>query len=324
MLNHFAIYVIFGKILVIMKRKPDTIFSAFEKALKKRFAIGAFNFYNLETLQAILEAGEAMETPVICSVSEGALEYMGVDTTVMMFEALVEKKKFPAYLHLDHGKSFEVCKKAIDAGFDSVMIDGSSLPFEKNVELTKQVVKYADKNGVFVEGEIGTLSGVEDSVVVKDSKFTDPKEAKEFVEKTGVNSVAVAIGTSHGAYKFSGEPKLRIDILSEIESELGKFPIVLHGASTVDAEIVNKINKEGGNIKGAKGVSAKDLALICSEHNVCKVNVDTDLRLSFIASLRKNLRASPKEINPRFFLSSAREEMKNVVISKIKLFQGKL
>lgn len=309
-----------------MKRKPDTIFITFEKALKKRFAIGAFNFYNLETLQAILEAGEAMASPVICSVSEGALKYMGIDATVMMFDALTEKKKYPAYLHLDHGKSFEVCRKAIDAGFDSVMIDGSSLPFDENVKLTKRVVKYADKHGVFVEGEIGTLSGIEDNVEVedKDARFTNPKEAKQFVMQTGVNSVAVAIGTSHGAYKFSGEPKLRIDILSEIEKELGKFPIVLHGASTVDAKIVRQINARGGKIKGAKGVSPKELALICSEHNVCKVNVDTDLRLCFIASLRKNLKASPKEINPRFFLSDAREEMKNLVVSKIKLFQGNL
>ena len=308
-----------------MKKKLDTIFETFEKALKKRFAVGAFNFYNLETLQAILEAGEQAAFPVICSVSEGALKYMGIDATVMMFDALTQKKKYPAYLHLDHGKSFEICKKTIDAGFDSVMIDGSSLSFDENVKLTKRVVKYAEKNGVFVEGEIGTLSGVEDTVEVTTdhAKFTNPVEAKRFVLETGVNSVAVAIGTSHGAYKFNGEPKLRIDILSKIQSELKDFPIVLHGASTVDQKLIKQINARGGKIKNAKGVSPKELSLICKEYNVCKVNVDTDLRLCFIASLIKNLKASPKEINPRFFLSDAREEMKNLVFSKIKMFQGK-
>ena len=308
-----------------MKKKIDTIFETFEKALKKRFALGAFNFYNLETLQAILEAGEITATPVICSVSEGALKYMGIDASVVLFEALTEKKKYPAYLHLDHGKSFEICKKAIDAGFDSVMIDGSSLSFDENVKLTKRVVKYADKNGVFVEGEIGTLSGVEDTVNVsaKSARYTDPVEAKEFVKQTGVNSVAVAIGTSHGAYKFSGEPKLRIDILSQIQNELGSFPIVLHGASTVDEKTIKQINARGGKIKNAKGVLSSELSHICREFNVCKVNVDTDLRLCFIASLRKNLKASPKEINPRFFLSDAREEMRDLVVNKIKLFKGK-
>lgn len=304
----------------------DSIFVTFEKALKKRFAIGAFNFYNLETLQAILEAGEITASPVICAVSESALQYMGIDATVMMFEALTEKKKYPAYLHLDHGKSFEVCKKAIDAGFDSVMIDGSALSFDENVKLTKRVVKYADKHGVFVEGEIGTLSGIEDNTIVdeKDSKYTNPQEAKKFLDLTKVNSLAVAIGTSHGAYKFSGDPKLRIDILSNIEKELGKFPIVLHGASTVDLKLIKQINARGGKIKNAKGVSVEDISEICKHHNVCKVNVDTDLRICFIASLRKNLKACPKEINPRFFFSDAKEEMKNLIITKIKLFQGKL
>lgn len=303
----------------------DTIFVSFEKALKKHFAIGAFNFYNLETLQSILEAGEECGMPVICSASESAIKYMGIDATVMMFEALTLKKKHPAYLHLDHGKSYEICKKAIDAGFDSVMIDGSSLDYDENVKLTKKVVKYADKNGVFVEGEIGTLSGVEDTVSVdeKNAKFTSPKEAKNFVMETGVNSVAVAIGTSHGAHKFKGEPQLRIDILTEIEKELGKFPIVLHGASTVDQKIIKQINARGGKIKNAKGVSKEDLKEICKGHNVCKINVDTDLRLAFIASIRQTLKASPKETNPRFFLSEAKEYMKEIVKQKILLFCGK-
>lgn len=302
----------------------DTIFMAFEKAIKKHYAIGAFNFYNLETLQAILEASEEKAMPVICSVSESALKYMGVDATVVMFEALTEKKKYPAFLHLDHGKSYEICKLAITSGFDSVMIDGSSLPFDENVALTKKVVKLASKHGVFVEGEIGTLSGIEDNVQVdeKSAKYTNPLEAKYFVQATGVNSVAVAIGTSHGAYKFKGEPKLRVDILSEIEKEIGLFPIVLHGASTVDQKIVKQINSRGGKIKGACGVSKEDLAKICKEHNVCKVNVDTDIRLTFIASLRKTLKASPSEIDPRVFLSEAKEEIKELVKNKISLFKG--
>lgn len=307
-----------------MGETMDTIFMAFEKAIKKHYAIGAFNFYNLETLQAILEASEEKAMPVICSVSESALKYMGVDATVVMFEALTEKKKYPAFLHLDHGKSYEICKLAITSGFDSVMIDGSSLPFDENVALTKKVVKLASKHGVFVEGEIGTLSGIEDNVQVdeKSAKYTNPLEAKYFVQATGVNSVAVAIGTSHGAYKFKGEPKLRVDILSEIEKEIGLFPIVLHGASTVDQKIVKQINSRGGKIKGACGVSKEDLAKICKEHNVCKVNVDTDIRLTFIASLRKTLKASPSEIDPRVFLSEAKEEIKELVKNKISLFKG--
>ena len=306
-----------------MKRNKETIFETFEKAIKKRFAIGAFNFYNLETLQAILEAGEEAKAPVICSVSESALQYMGIDATVMLFKTLSQNKKYPAFLHLDHGKSYEMCKKAIESGFDSVMIDGSSLPFDENVNLTKKVVKFAEKNGVFVEGEIGVLSGVEDNVSIanKNARYTKPAEAKAFVEKTGVNSLAVAIGTSHGAYKFKGEPKLRIDILSEIEKNLGKFPIVLHGASTVDPKVIKQINARGGKIKNAKGVSKEDLRTICNSHNVCKINVDTDLRLALIASLRKTLKSSPSETNPRIFFTEAKEEVKDLVKQKIELFR---
>ena len=308
-----------------MKKQKKSIFEVFQIALKKRFAIGAFNFYNLETLQAILEAGEEARAPVICSVSESALQYMGIETAVMMFETLCANKKYPAFLHLDHGKSYEICKKAIDEGFDSVMIDGSSLSFDENVELTKKVVKYADKNGVFVEGELGVLSGVEDNVSVADkhAKFTNPQEAKLFVEKTGVNSLAVAIGTSHGAYKFKGEPKLRIDILSEIEKQLGKYPIVLHGASTIDPLVIKQINKRGGKLKNAKGVNPHELKYICNVHNVCKVNVDTDLRLALIASLRKTLKSSQSETNPRIFFTEAKEEVKDLVKQKIIVFQGK-
>ena len=306
-----------------MKKTRETIFETFEKALKRKFAIGAFNFYNLESLQAILEAGEEIREPVICSVSESALQYMGFETTVMLFETLAQNKKYPAFLHLDHGKSFEVCKKAIDLGFDSVMIDGSSLPFEENVKLTSKVVKYAGKNGVFVEGELGVLSGIEDNVDVKDknAKFTDPLEAKLFVEKTGVNSLAVAIGTSHGAYKFKGEPKLMFDVLSKIEEGLGKFPLVLHGASIIEPMVIKQINARGGKIKNAKGVNPHDLKYICNVHNVCKINVDTDLRLALIASLRKTMKSSPSEINPRIFFTEAKAEIKDAVIQRIHLFR---
>lgn len=304
----------------------NTIFDTFKMALKKKFAIGAFNFYNLETLQAILEAGEETKCPVICSVSESALKYMGINVAVAMFKEMIKNKRYPAYLHLDHGKNFEICKKAVDCGFDSVMIDGSLLPFDENVKLTQKVVKYAKKYNVFVEGEIGTLSGVEDEVCVdnKNSKYTDPMEAKKFLSQTKVNSLAIAIGTSHGAYKFSGKQSLRIDILQKIENALGDFPIVLHGASTVNNDLVEKINNNGGEVKNAKGVLAEELYSICRKNNVCKVNVDTDIRICFIASIRKDLNQYKNEINPRFFLEKTKNEMKNLIKEKIKLFNTKM
>jgi fructose-bisphosphate aldolase class II len=303
----------------------DNIFKVFNNSLKKHFTIGAFNFYNLETLQAILEAGEQCRTPVICAASESALKYMGIDTAVMLFHSLSKNKKYPAFLHLDHGKSYQICKKVIDAGFDSVMIDASHLNFKENVKLTKKVVEYAKKHGVFVEAELGALAGVEDDVKVSDSnaKFTNPEEAKYFIDLTGINSLAVAIGTSHGAYKFKGEPKLRLDILTEIEKRVGAFPIVLHGASTVEPELVDTINKYGGKIEKAKGVSIKDLKEIVKKHNVCKINVDTDLRLAFIAETRKGLYSNPSETNPREFLLSAKEKMIEIIKNRIeKVFKG--
>lgn len=302
----------------------DDIKTTFKKVLKSKFIIGAFNFYNLETLQAILEAGEKAKSPVICATSESALEYMGVDTAVLMFQSLITKKKYPAYLHLDHGKSYENCKKVIDAGFDSVMIDASDKPFKKNVEMTRKVVEYAKKHGVFVEAELGSLAGIEDDVKISESqaRFTDPEEAKYFIEMTGIDSLAIAIGTSHGAYKFKGEPKLRLDILREIEQTIGKFPLVLHGASTVDKHLVDDINKFGGDLRDAKGVSVDDLKEIKDKHNVCKINVDTDLRLAFISAIREHLQKNPSEINPRKFLSKAKNKMIEIVQNKIeKIFK---
>ncbi|MDD4110709.1 MAG: class II fructose-bisphosphate aldolase [Clostridia bacterium] len=293
------------------------IFSVFKDSLKNHYIIGAFNFYNLETLQAILNAGEECKTPIICAASESALDYMGIDTAVLMFQSLIKNKKYPAFLHLDHGKTFEVCKKVIDAGFDSVMIDASSLPFKENVELTKKVVKYASKNGVFVEAELGSLAGVEDGVKGKDIRFTDPEEANYFIQMTGINSLAVAIGTSHGAYKFKGNPKLRLDILTEIENRIGKFPLVLHGASSIDPKLIKNINKFGGGIENASGVAIKDLKEIKKSHNVCKINVDTDLRLAFISAVREGLYTKSTEINPRNFLNKAKNEMVNIIKDKI-------
>ena len=294
------------------------IFSVFKDSLKNNYIIGAFNFYNLETLKAILEAGEICKTPVICAVSESALNYMGLDVAVLMFQSLIKNKKYPAFLHLDHGRTFEICKKAIDAGFDSVMIDVSHLPFKENVELTKKVVSYAKKNGVFVEAELGALAGIEDNIEGKDIRFTDPEEAKYFIELTGCNSLAIAIGTSHGAYKFKGSPKLRLDLLTEIENRIGKFPLVLHGASSIDKKIINNINKFGGNIENAQGVAIKDLKEIKKYHNVCKVNVDTDLRLAFISAVREDLYKKPLTTNPRDFLSKAKDKMVEVIKDKIE------
>ncbi len=299
-----------------------TIFREFERALKKKYAIGAFNFYNLETLQSILDAGEQAKATVICAVSESALAYMGLDNAVMMFEILNQDKKYPAFLHLDHGKSFKICKQAIDAGFDSVMIDASSLSFEENVKLTKKVVDYAKKYGVFVESELGTLSGIEDDVNVNDAKFTDPDQAKYFIELTKTDCLAVAIGTSHGAYKFKGNPRLRMDILQEIENKIGKFPLVLHGASTVEKSRIQKINKFGGNIKEAAGIPDSMINEICKNHNICKVNFDTDLRLAFISVLREELTNNPAETNPRNLLTKAKKEMTEVVKNKILNLSG--
>lgn len=294
------------------------IFSVFKDSLKNNYIIGAFNFYNLETLQAILEAGEVCKIPIICAASESALNYMGIDVAVLMFQSLIKDKKYPAFLHLDHGKTFEICKKVIDAGFDSVMIDASNLPFKDNVELTKKVVNYAKKNGVFVEAELGALAGIEDNIEGKDIRFTDSQEAKYFIELTGCNSLAVAIGTSHGAYKFKGNPKLRLDLLTEIENRVGKFPLVLHGASSIDKKIINNINKFGGNIENAKGVAIKDLKEIKKNHNVCKINVDTDLRLAFISAVREDLYKKPSGTNPREFLTKAKDEMVKVIKYKIE------
>ena len=287
----------------------------FQRAIKEHFALGAINFCNMESLQAIVEACKETNSPMIVSVSESAMKYMGEYVTYL-FKA--GKKIFPhIFLHLDHGKSFESCKIAVEMGFDSVMIDGSSLPFEENVLLTQKVCEFAHRKNVLVEGELGQIKGIEDDVRSENQHYTTPIKAKEFVEKTKVDSLAVAIGTSHGAYKYSGEKSLRFDILSEIEADLPSFPLVLHGASTVDQSSIDLINKYGGNLQTANGIPKNLLEKAVKEHNIVKINTDTDIRIAMTGKVRQVLYENSKEFDPRKYLGSGREQIKNVVIDKI-------
>lgn len=289
----------------------------FQTALKEKYALGAFNFVNLEMLKAIINASLETDFPVIASVSEGALKYMGEEETVGMFKAA--KKNAKVFLHLDHGKNLELIKRTVDLGFDSVMIDASSFSFEENVKQTKEVVNYAHKKDVLVEAELGTLAGIEDEVKAEKNIYTDPNEAKKFVELTNCDSLAVAIGTSHGAYKFTGESKLNMEILSEIESLIPNTPLVLHGASSVPQKYVDLLNKFGGNVKGAKGVDESLLSEACHKHNICKINSDTDLRICFTGAVRKYLTENPEVFDLRKYLGAGKEEVKNLLIEKIKL-----
>lgn len=287
----------------------------YNKALKKGFALGAFNFNNMEVLQGILSASDSLASPCILAVSEGAMSYMG--EFLPAFVEVVKKHK-GVFVHLDHGKSFEVCKKAVLLGFDSVMIDGSALSFEENVKLTKKVVDFAHKRGVLVEGELGQLKGIEEAVTSSEHHFTDPIKAKEFVEKTGVDTLAIAIGTSHGAYKYKGRQELRFDILEEIEKLLPDFPLVLHGASTVEKRLVERINTSGGEMKEAVGIPEELLRRAIKEHNIVKINTDTDLRLAMTCGVRENLKQNSKEIDPRKYIGSGRELVEEVVKNKIE------
>lgn len=292
----------------------------FEKSMKEHYAIGAFNVNNMEIIQGIIDAAKEEKSPVILQASSGAIKYARVNYLMKMVEAAVEEApEIQVALHLDHGPDFETCKMCIDAGFTSVMIDGSKYDFEENIAITKQVVDYAHAHGVVVEAEIGKLAGIEDDVNVADSdaKYTDPVQAQEFVEKTGCDSLAIAIGTSHGAYKFKGEAKLRFDILQEIKNRIPNTPIVLHGASTVIPELVDMCNKFGGNIPGAKGVPDEMLHQ-ASQLGVSKINVDTDLRLAMTAQIRKVFAETPNEFDPRKYLTPAREAIKETVQHKIR------
>ena len=292
----------------------------FEKSMREHFAIGAFNVNNMEIIQGIVDAAEEEKSPVILQASSSAIKYARINYLMKMVEAAVEEHpEVLVALHLDHGPDFETCRMCVDSGFTSVMFDGSKYDFEENVRLTKEVVDYAHAHGVVVEAELGKLAGIEDDVNVdsSDAMYTDPEQAKEFVERTGCDSLAIAIGTSHGAYKFKGEAKLRFDILAKIKELIPNTPIVLHGASTVIPELVEMCNKYGGNIPGAKGVP-DEILNEASKKGVSKINVDTDLRLAMTAQIRKVFSEDPSSFDPRKYLTPAREEVKNTVKHKIK------
>ena len=291
----------------------------FEKSMKEGFAIGAFNINNMEIIQGIVDAASEQNSPVILQVSSSAIKYARMPYLMKMVEAAVETTNIPIALHLDHGPDFETCKECVDAGFTSVMIDGSKYSFEENIELTKKVVEYAHSKGVVVEAELGKLAGIEDDVKVSEGEamYTDPDQAKEFVERTGCDSLAIAIGTSHGAYKFKGEAKLRFDILEEIKKKIPNTPIVLHGASTVIPELVEMCNKFGGEIPGAKGVP-HEILKEAGRLGVSKINVDTDIRLAMTANIRKVFGEKPSEFDPRKYLGAARDAVKEIVSYKIE------
>ena len=280
---------------------------------------GAFNVNNMEIIQAIVDAAAEENSPVILQASSSAIKYARVGYLKKMVEAAIEEHDIPIALHLDHGPDFETCKMCVDHGFSSVMIDGSKYDFEENIDLTKKVVEYAHSKGVVVEAELGKLAGIEDDVNVSanDAMYTDPDQAKEFVERTGCDSLAIAIGTSHGAYKFKGEAKLRFDILAEIKKRIPNTPIVLHGASTVIPELVEMCNNFGGEIPGAKGVP-NEMLKQAGKSGVSKINVDTDLRLAMTANIRKVFGEKPSEFDPRKYLGPAREAVKEIVGYKIE------
>lgn len=292
----------------------------FQKAYAGGYAIGAFNVNNMEIVQGITEAAKEENAPIILQVSAGARKYAKHEYLVKLVEAAIADTDLPIALHLDHGADFEICKACIDGGFTSVMIDGSHLSFEENIALTKKVVEYAHAHGVVVEGELGRLAGVEDDVNVsaEDASYTRPEEVEEFVDRTGVDSLAIAIGTSHGAFKFKPgqKPQLRFDILEEIGQRLPNFPIVLHGASSVSKEYVDIINKYGGKLDDAIGIP-EDMLRKAAGMAVCKINIDSDLRLAFTAGVREHLMNNPGHFDPRQFLSPARDYVKALVKHKI-------
>mgnify|MGYP004626196143 FL=1 len=303
----------------------------FRKAYEGGYAIGAFNINNMEIVQAITEAAGELRSPVVLQVSAGARKYAKQEYLMALAQAAIRDADIDLALHLDHGADFEICKACIDGGFTSVMIDGSHHTFEDNIALTRKVVEYAHERGVVVEGELGRLAGVEDDVKVsaEDSSYTRPEEVEEFVTKTGVDSLAIAIGTSHGAYKFKPEqctrnadgvlvpPPLRFDILEEVGKRLPGFPIVLHGASSVPQEYVREINSLGGKLPDAIGIPEEELRQ-AARLSVCKINIDSDIRLAMTAGIRRVLTNQPDVFDPRTYLSVARAEVKKMVEHKIK------
>lgn len=290
----------------------------FRKAYEGGYAIGAFNVNNMEMIQGIVEAGKEEHAPLILQVSSGARKYANPRYLTKLVQAAVEDSGLPICLHLDHGDSYELCKSAIEDGFTSVMIDASHHTFTENIKITSEVVKYAHDHGVVVEAELGRLAGIEDDVNVSDANacYTDPNQVEEFVNKTGVDSLAIAIGTSHGAFKFKGEAKLRFDILEEVAKRLPKFPIVLHGASSVLPEYVKIIEENGGLMPNAKGVP-EDMLRKAASMAVCKINIDSDLRMACTAAIRKHMNDNPAHFDPRQYLGDARELVKQCVKHKL-------
>ena len=297
----------------------------FKKAYEGGYAIGAFNVNNMEIIQGITEGAKELNAPLILQVSAGARKYANHTYLMKLVEAAVIETGLPICLHLDHGDSFELCKSCIDGGFTTVMIDGSHHEYEENVALTRRVVEYAHDHGVVVEGELGRLEGVEDDVKVAmgEGSYTDPDQVYDFVNRTGVDSLAIAIGTSHGAYKFKPgtKPQLRFDILEEVQNRLPGFPIVLHGASSVIPEFVEKINRFGGSMPDAIGVP-EDMLRKAASMAVCKINIDSDLRLAMTASVREHLYTYPDHFDPRQYLKPGREAIKQMVMHKIKHVLG--
>lgn len=293
----------------------------FERAYKEKYAVGAFNVNNMEIVQGIMMAGAEEQAPIILQVSAGARKYAGQNYIVKLIEAALLDADIPVVLHLDHGPDFELCKDCIDGGFTSVMIDGSHHSFEENIAVTKKVVEYAHSKGVWVEAELGRLAGVEEDVASDTHVYTDPDQAVEFVERTGCDSLAIAIGTSHGAYKFKGAAELKFDILEKIGALLPGYPIVLHGASSVPTEFVDMVNKYGGKLGSAKGMP-EEMLRKAAAMAVCKINIDSDIRLAMTANIRQVLSEKPEEFDPRSYLKPARDAVKEMVQRKIRNVLG--
>ena len=293
----------------------------FDRAYKEGYAVGAFNVNNMEIIQGIMLAATEEQAPLILQVSAGARKYAGQNYIIKLIEAALMETDLPVVLHLDHGQNFEICKACVDGGFTSVMVDGSHLPFEENIALTRQVVEYAHARGVWVEAELGQLAGVEEDVSAEKSIYTDPDQAVEFVERTGCDSLAIAIGTSHGAYKFSGDAKLDFPRLEKISGMLPGYPLVLHGSSSVPQEFVEMANKYGGKIGGARGVP-EDLLRKAATFGICKINIDTDIRLAMTANIRKVFVEQPEAFDPRTYLTPARQAVKDMVQHKIRHVLG--
>lgn len=295
----------------------------FADAIKRQYAVPAFNIYNMETLQSVLDAARTVHSPVILAVSESALKYMGDNMLIGLIRGANITPDEQIALHLDHGSSFDACKHAIELGFSSVMIDASKLPFAENIALSKQVADYAHQYNVSVEAELGTLSGIEDeNTFGTNSSYTNPDDVERFVNETKIDSLAIAIGTSHGAYKRqSDDESLRFDILTEIAKRLPDFPLVLHGASSIPQQLLATINEFGGKMSGARGIDTTQLRQ-ATKMNICKINVDSDLRLAFTAGVRQSLATKPENFNPREYLSAARREMTAVCLDEIKNIMG--